>query len=568
MKAIIGICLALLAAVPARAQGFHESFSDVPFPQERTWIGPDFWANRLQDWSVDSGSNGALKCVATAPRLRTRTLHLLTYRVGDHPGGFGMSVHTGLTREQGPVVADSATGFLIGVGGDEMDYRAAAIVHQWPGNGGGLIALAQADGRLVLRDNSRPSEIEEVAASANSFAQLFDPVELRLECTAPEEGRVTLTFSSHRPTTGEALATVTTTVPAARVVGGVALVSDPGPKVEGRLNGSYWFRDWRLSGPRVDHHPERGFGPFATTQYTLSRRVLQLTAQLLPVPEETGPVRLEVRTRDKWVTLASADIIRPGFTAPFIAIVDSNRDTRYRVAVDLNLEGDVIETHTFEGTIRYDPIDKETIVVAGFTGNHNNSHGIGGGGTDWANGMWFPHADLTARVAQHDPDVLFFSGDQIYEGKSPTFADRQNIQLDYLYKWYLWCWAYRDLTRNRPTITIPDDHDVFQGNVWGEGGRKTKRDHFGGYVHPAEFVKMVERTQTSHLRNRTTPPGRAGDRCVLHLDDVRPNRLRGDRGTGSSSRAPPEGGCRRRGRSAPITSTILSSTYRRPTCRA
>jgi hypothetical protein len=50
------------------------------------------------------------------------------------------------------------------------------------------------------------------------------------------------------------------------------------------------------------------------------------------------------------------------------------------------------------------------------------------------------------------------------------------------------------------TITIPDDHDVYQGNLWGQGGRKSPgRDHHGGYVHPAEFVKMVERTQTSHL---------------------------------------------------------------------
>jgi hypothetical protein len=127
---------------------------------------------------------------------------------------------------------------------------------------------------------------------------------------------------------------------------------------------------------------------------------------------------------------------------------------------------------------------------------------------------------VVAAVQKHQPDLLFFSGDQVYEGDSPTFADSNpaNIQLDYLYKWLLWCWAYRDLTRDIPAITMPDDHDVFQGNLWGQGGRKAvpgtdrylppgvaitdpaaARDHDGGYVHPADFVKMVERTQTSHL---------------------------------------------------------------------
>ena len=80
---------------------------------------------------------------------------------------------------------------------------------------------------------------------------------------------------------------------------------------------------------------------------------------------------------------------------------------------------------------------------------------------------------MLPNLARHDPDLLFFAGDQIYEG-NPTRVVRQPADeslLDYLYKWYLWCWTYRDLTRDRPTVTIPDDHDVHQGNVWGAGGK-------------------------------------------------------------------------------------------------
>ncbi len=60
--------------------------------------------------------------------------------------------------------------------------------------------------------------------------------------------------------------------------------------------------------------------------------------------------------------------------------------------------------------------------------------------------------------------------------------------------------------RDRPCICIPDDHDVYQGNLWGQGGRKSPaRDHDGGYVLPAEFVRMVERTQTDHLPDPFDP---------------------------------------------------------------
>ncbi|RMG04282.1 MAG: twin-arginine translocation pathway signal protein, partial [Planctomycetota bacterium] len=136
---------------------------------------------------------------------------------------------------------------------------------------------------------------------------------------------------------------------------------------------------------------------------------------------------------------------------------------------------------------------------------HNNSHRIGKPGFSWKTEVWFPHEDLCDHVQKQDPDLLFFSGDQVYEGNSPTFADGANIKLDYLYKWYLWCWAYRDLAKDIPTISIPDDHDVYQGNLWGEGGRPIDKDDKGGYVHPAEFVKMVELTQTTNLPDPYDP---------------------------------------------------------------
>ena len=50
------------------------------------------------------------------------------------------------------------------------------------------------------------------------------------------------------------------------------------------------------TGPKFDTHGERAFGPILFTQYTLSRRVLKLTAQMAPVgPAESQEVTLSVR---------------------------------------------------------------------------------------------------------------------------------------------------------------------------------------------------------------------------------------------------------------------------------
>ena len=63
------------------------------------------------------------------------------------------------------------------------------------------------------------------------------------------------------------------------------------------------------------------------------------------------------------------------------------------------------------GVIPVEP-DDESFVLAGFTG-----HKIYTGGLQWnSNGLWFPHQDIINAVQYHQPDFLFFSGDQVYEG--------------------------------------------------------------------------------------------------------------------------------------------------------
>jgi len=490
-RIIITASLALLCAGTGIAAKFS---SQWPEDIQRTWVGPQYWANRLQDWQV---SSGRLECVAPA-NLAMRTVHLLDHQLAAGAGAFKLNVKTGLLDPGSNPRPNAAAGFLVGAGNGELDYRAAAVVHCWPGKGAGVFAGVTSAGQPIIHD------METGLPVPKGIAKRTPPREVTLLLSGKPlpngrfELRVTVQDAS-----GKQQVTTGATFPASRVAGNIALVSHPGT---GKGQGArFWFRNWVGDGARLAHNPSGQFGPIVCTQYTLSRGILKLTAQMAPIGSaDPRTATLEARRGDRWEAVDSSEIIVPGYTVPFrVTEWDASRDVPYRVVYTPH-KG---ETHTWEGTVRRDPVDKETLVVAGFTGNHNNSHAIGGGWgakgsgrkSNWLAGMWFPHADIVKHVGAHKPDVLFFSGDQVYEGKSPTFPDRANIKLDYLYKWYLWCWAYRDLTKDIVTVTIPDDHDVYQGNLWGGGGRKTDLDTKGGYVHPADFVQMSERTQTSHL---------------------------------------------------------------------
>lgn len=482
------IMIVLAAAPVSRADEFVGDWSTTA---DRVWAGPAYWANRLQDWRVN---DGRLECIQRQARYPMRTLHLLTHQLNGDSGHLAVSVRAGLIDDE-QVGEQTAVGLLLGAGGGEMDYRSAAIIHHSSGPGAGLFVGVDGLGRAFIRDFERPEADRGVQVGNATVGiapkEVLKDIAIRVlgstDSANPENYIVRV--SIHDPETDRVFSAVTRTISMKRLVGNIALVSHPGPAPR---TGRFWFRDWQASGDKVTAHPEQTAGPILGTQYTLSRDVMKMTAQLMPVGKsESQQVELQAKHGDTWKPIATAEIIVPGWTATFrVADCDSKSNTPYRVVY-----GDA----QWSGTVRRDPVDKETIVVAGFTGNHNNRHGLERGTFDWKTGIWFPHHDLTAQVAKHMPDVLFFSGDQVYEGASPTHPDVANIQLDYMYKWYLFSWAYRDLTKDIPTVTMPDDHDVYQGNLWGEGGRSTDKDDKGGYVHPADFVKMSERTQTGHL---------------------------------------------------------------------
>ncbi len=213
--------------------------------------------------------------------------------------------------------------------------------------------------------------------------------------------------------------------------------------------------------------------------YTVHDRTLKLTAQLYPLPKDAPrTLRLEIERDGRWIEVARANVIEQGWTAPFrVANWDDTKAQRYRVRHG--------SAATYEGTIRRNPVDKDEIIVAGFTGNSIHP----------AHGGDIARQDIIDNVRKIDADVLFFSGDQVYDHTKHYAA------------WLKFGRDFGAIIKDRPTLTLPDDHDVGQPNLWGESGKISTLPGAadGGYAQPAAYVQEVERAQTSHFPDPADP---------------------------------------------------------------
>ena len=478
----LSLLLPLVLTVTAGAADFQSTFTD----SERIWIGPEYWANPLQDWRV---ANGRIENPASGGN---RNVYLLTHELGAAAEPFEMSVRLGRMNPEGRI-DPGWVGFRLGIRGPVDEYRYAAL--RGRGFNAGLITqgkpfVGDDDAAAAHRRRDRGAPLNDVLLRLKAEPS-GDAYRVSVELADPRSGR-----TIRRATQQD--------VPADKLRGGVALVSEHTPEMRPSNQNSYrgaerggnvrfWFRDWKISGDKVVEHPERAWGPILWAQHTLSRDVFKLTAQMPPMGvADAQSVQLEIRNSSgEWEQVGEEQIHTLARTATFrIPDWDSSRATPYRVAYEYGGE-----TVYWAGVVRANPVGKETITVAGFTGNKDTG---------------FPNTDIVRNIGVHDPDVLFFSGDQIYEDVAGFGIQRLPVEtaaLDYLRKWWLVGWSFGDLMRDRVTVHMPDDHDVYQGNIWGGGGPKQPMEEHerGGYVMPAEWVNAVQRTQTSHLPDPYDP---------------------------------------------------------------
>ncbi|MDB4283659.1 hypothetical protein N9894_03580, partial [Akkermansiaceae bacterium] len=432
---------------------FSSDWNSAP---DRVWPGPGYWGNRLQDWEV---KNNRVNCsLVTKPR---RTLHRVGTSMRGNGGDFTLTVNTGV--DAGSISSNARTGFLIGAG-PNLDWRGSMLVHDGLGRDFGTFLGLSNTGTAIIEDLSQGG-ILPVAAGANpgSF-----PSTARLTLTGiynDSTGKYALAIQS-RGASGNLISQATTTVPSDRILGSFGLLSN-----RGTSGTAFWFDDFTGTGTALQPEPDRSLAIIGTL-YSLNWGELKLSAHLPPVDlATTPPVTLEIENNGTWSQIATTQIDNTddvsSYTATFtIPFWDDNRDTPYRVGVQVDGA-----TYHWHGTVRHNPVEENEIIIANTSCQRIADISIESDSMDWSPvKMWHPHVQSYEHITKHQPHVLLALGDQIYEGQPTSkdaFSGAFNLHHDYLYKWYLWVLQARDLAKDIPTISIPDDHDVFQGNLWG-----------------------------------------------------------------------------------------------------
>lgn len=229
------------------------------------------------------------------------------------------------------------------------------------------------------------------------------------------------------------------------------------------------------------------------TQYCVANNTLKMSAHTDadPMRPTMSSATLFLKTAAGWQQTAEVAVNPLTAMAEFrVEGWNTNAAKEYRVVC-----GDTELT----GTIRSEPVDSGTLKLMAVA---------------CVNDKYFPYSEAVAQMIDQNPDLVFFAGDQIYESnagggivEAHTEADVPAAMANYLAKWRKFGLTFRELLKDRPSLMITDDHDIYANDLWGDGGRRmTGNRTSGGYpMHPM-WVNAVERTQTWHLPD----PAQAG----------------------------------------------------------
>ena len=444
--------------------------------QNMKWVGPQYWGNRLQDWILKNGQ--AVCCY----KGRNRNLHLLTVQNRDGKAAFETQV-TISTLDQ--TVLQNATGCFgirLGAKGRVDDYRSAAVF------GTGLDIGLNLQGDLVVGEQ----------VFKTGLAKLIDQFTLKAKVELKDDNAQMLQVDILNQETESVLYSVKyIDVPHNDLMGNFALLSHIDVKGEDSHQPIVGFKDWSIDSDSLYSNEDNIFGPICFAQYTLHRGKLKLTAQLSPIEDVKGhKVLLQFKKVNEWLTQEEQVVQHAGRAVNFsIENWEAVEDVAYRIRLQIPLKKELYQ-YDYKGTIKPDPIEEAALKTAVFSCNFDYG---------------FPDADIYESVSKLNPDVCLFLGDQFYEGTGgfgvQFTGDYDKTCLDYLRKWMMFGWSYRELFRHRPCAIIPDDHDVYHGNIWGEGGKLADNSNgfgapsqdSGGYKMAPDWVNMVQFTQTSHL---------------------------------------------------------------------
>ncbi|MEJ7691833.1 alkaline phosphatase D family protein [Daejeonella sp.] len=439
--------------------------------KDRVWLGSCFWAIPMEDWK--STKNGRIEFIGEQKSAR---VNILSHVISQGDGTFTAKVDLGISEKN----KGGSAGFRVGIK-DVYDADVKAACYY----GDGIDAGISSSGFLFIGDkkNALPSGFSfDDAKLQISIIRKGDQSNIELCASSPKSKDFTWYQKFDQDVNGL-----------------VALINN----YDEKGGDKFWFKNLSFEGSKIQENKKDAFGPILWTMYTLSKRVLKISAQMPPMGnQDNKEVMLYFFKDGNWQEIQTATIEEDSCSAIFkLSNFSANAPVKFKVVYHNDNQ-----KHAYEGLIREEPENKK-LKFAGLTCQE---------------GQGYPYSPLTKNLPKHNPDMLFFSGDQIYEqnGGYPIkrFPAKESI-LSFLGKWYMFGWAFGDVMRNRPTICTPDDHDVFQGNLWGEGGApidlddwNTKfRDAQGGYVQSPRMVNAVHRANCGHMPDaadtQPTPSG-------------------------------------------------------------
>ena len=455
----------------------------------RPFVGKEFWPNPQMDWQL---KNGRME-VMISKGGKTHDIHLLTHQLKAEEGSFSQSVRLSFEKINSNKI--KRAGFKFGiVGAMPEEYRSNLF------GSSGYMAGVTSEGKLFgpgieSKTNLPKSALEDLRLTlkVEHKGNNFDFI-LEASKRSNEDKSSVLLFinKSVRMKKG--------------FLGNVSLFADYAqrnhapaiPADSKEFQADVTFQDWQISGNKVTQNLDQTFGPILWTQYTLHRGVMKMTAQVSPMGRmNREKVHLEFWKEGKWKRVQSSAIHEYASTAHFrIENWNDQQPVSFRVVLK-----DGNEMGEWKGTIRKDPKNKKTIKLAALSCMKDGA---------------FPNQYLQQNILAQNPDILFFAGDQLYESnggygivRASKIEDVARASLNYLPKYWIFGWSFRDAMKDRPSIVIPDDHDVYHGNIWGLGGGPVpeggNKGSDGGYAMHPEWVRMVERTQVSNLPDPYDP---------------------------------------------------------------
>ena len=468
----------------------------------RPFIGKEYWPNPQMDWQLNKG-----KMEVMISRIgKNHDVHILTHQLRPEVGDFNQSVRIGFQNVDPKKI--KRVGFKFGIAGAmPEEYRSNLF------GSSGYQAGITSEGKLFGPSGESKDSLP------TSFLKDFRLILLVKHHDTGFDYTVRAEKRDEEMKVRASLELKKSIRSSKELRGNLALFSDylqkgQAPSIPSDIDNfrpDVTFQSWEIEGSKVKENSSQTFGPVLWTQYTLHRGVMKMTAQISPLGKRNKEkAHLELWKDGKWKRVLSSAIHEYASTAHFrMENWNDQQPVSFRVVFkDGNKIGE------WKGTIRKDPKNKNTIKLAAMSCMKDGA---------------FPNQYLQQNILAQNPDILFFAGDQLYESnggysivRASKIEDVARASLNYLPKYWIFGWSFRDAMKDRPSIVIPDDHDVYHGNIWGLGGGPVpeggSKNIDGGYAMHPEWVRMVERTQVSNLPDPYDPTPVLQDIGVYYTD--------------------------------------------------